>query len=358
MRIQLAQEEYGYPSGPFFWPTSLSDLTRNDDEPGISSRKCIKIPCPQIFVWGVFFMYFQKSGSLENIPKWLWLTRFSDHFPKPRNIQTILTCCKCGYDIIYHIITYLWIYGDINNTSYIIIYNIWCIIESYLYIYDIWTQSLSQPAVTNTTALMTTGITIGAAAHKRYPWQKAGNLRESQAWENTWVPSSPVNTWIDKFLVGLICFKVVYATAARSELGVFAPFYTFMTFICTHTCFLCMISCLIHMITMFDATLQTSSSHDYAYLPVGGLLTSFCTCSHVRCYASDVFFTWSHNPSGGGGYSVLLSCYSVHVFFTILYITLTSFMLGCTCLLCMIVHHANTLHATLYMSSLHDRTSR
>jgi len=68
-RIQLAQEEYGYPSGPFFWPTSLSDLTRNDDEPGISSRKCIKIPCPQIFVWGVFFMYFQKSGSLENIPK-------------------------------------------------------------------------------------------------------------------------------------------------------------------------------------------------------------------------------------------------------------------------------------------------
>ena len=97
---------------------------------------------------------------------------------------------------------------------------------------------------------------------------------------------------------------------------------------------------------MFDATLQTSSSHDYAYLPVGGLLTSFCTCSHVRCYASDVFFTWSHIPSGASD-----------VFFTWLHISLTSFMLRCTCLLYMIVHPANIFHATLYMSSLHDCTS-
>ena len=39
-------------------------------------------------------------------------------------------------------------------------------------------------------------------------------------------------------------------------------------------------------------------------------------------------------------------------------IPLAFFILRCTCLFYMIVHHANTLHATLYMSSLHDRTSR
>ena len=57
---------------------------------------------------------------------------------------------------------------------------------------------------------------------------------------------------------------------------------------------------------MFDATLQTSSLHDHTYLRVGGLLTSFCTCSHVRCYTVHVFFTWSHIPSGGGAVNVLL----------------------------------------------------
>ena len=57
---------------------------------------------------------------------------------------------------------------------------------------------------------------------------------------------------------------------------------------------------------MFDATLYMSSLHDHTYLRVGWLLTSFCTCSHVRCYASDVFFTWSHIPSGGGAVNVLL----------------------------------------------------
>ena len=75
---------------------------------------------------------------------------------------------------------------------------------------------------------------------------------------------------------------------------------------------------------MFSLHGLTSDSHDHTYLRVGGggLLTSFYTCSHVRCYASNVFFTWSHIPSGGGR-------------------LLTSFC-----------------HATLYISSLHVCTSR
>ena len=52
------------------------------------------------------------------------------------------------------------------------------------------------------------------------------------------------------------------------------------------------------------------------------------------------------------------SYYSVHVSFTWSYITLTPCMLRCTCLVYMIVHHANVFHATLYMSCLHDCTSR
>ena len=64
---------------------------------------------------------------------------------------------------------------------------------------------------------------------------------------------------------------------------------------------------------MFDATLQTSSSHDHTYLRLGGAV------------------------------NVLLSCYAVHVFFPFLHI---------------IVHHAHIFHATLYMFSLHDCTSR
>lgn len=46
---------------------------------------------------------------------------------------------------------------------------------------------------------------------------------------------------------------------------------------------------------------------------------------------SHVWFTWSHIPSGGGeAFNVLLSCYALHVFFAWLYIPPASFMLRCT----------------------------
>ena len=46
-----------------------------------------------------------------------------------------------------------------------------------------------------------------------------------------------------------------------------------------------------------------SSSHDCTYLRVGwgGVTTSPCTCSHLRCYALHVFFTCFHIASGGVG---------------------------------------------------------
>ena len=47
---------------------------------------------------------------------------------------------------------------------------------------------------------------------------------------------------------------------------------------------------------IFDATLHTSSLLDRTYLRVlwGGVVTSLCTCSHLRCYAPHVFFMISH----------------------------------------------------------------
>jgi hypothetical protein len=81
-----------------------------------------------------------------------------------------------------------------------------------------------------------------------------------------------------------------------------------------------------------------------------GLLTSFCTCSHVRCYASDVFFTWLHISLT----SFMLRC--ICLLYMIVH-PLTSFMLRCICILYMFVHPANIFHATQYMSSLHDCTS-
>ena len=71
------------------------------------------------------------------------------------------------------------------------------------------------------------------------------------------------------------------------------------------------------------------------------LLTSFCTCSHVRRYSSGVFLVWSHMFSLWEVVNDLLSCYPV----------------PCTCLL-YILHPAQIFHATLYMSSLHVCTSR
>ena len=46
-----------------------------------------------------------------------------------------------------------------------------------------------------------------------------------------------------------------------------------------------------------------SSSHDCTYLRVGwgGVTTSPCTCSHLRCYALHVFFTCFHIASVGWG---------------------------------------------------------
>jgi hypothetical protein len=100
------------------------------------------------------------------------------------------------------------------------------------------------------------------------------------------------------------------------------------------TCSMLRFRRLLHMIT-----------HTFGW----GLLTSFCTCSHVRCYASDVFFTWSHISSPGGAVNVLLSCYAVHVFFTCLYIPPTSFMLRCTCLLSISSHNcASRSHVSCY----------
>ena len=93
---------------------------------------------------------------------------------------------------------------------------------------------------------------------------------------------------------------LVYATAARNELSVFA-FFPFKTFICIRTWLLDMIN------------------HRY--------------------------IAYSHIPSGRGDVSVL-----VHL--------LTCSLLPSTLFFCMIVHTANIFHATLLMSSLHDYCRR
>ena len=122
--------------------------------------------------------------------------------------------------------------------------------------------------------------------------------------------------WFQVCLADLNVFVCVFvfATAARSELGVFA-FLIFMTVICTHTW-------LLYMIT------HTLHTHTYLRVVCVCVLTSLRTWSHVRCYAPHVFLTWSHIPLDGGAGG------------------LKSFMLRSTCLLYMAWHTANIFHAT------------
>ena len=72
--------------------------------------------------------------------------------------------------------------------------------------------------------------------------------------------------------------KVVFATAASVANSVFLLFLILsqVSYASTHGVF-------------------TWSHKDYILTDIpsgGGMLTSLCTCSHVRCYAPHVFFTW------------------------------------------------------------------